>query len=153
MRALPIPVDDVDTEYPTCPVCGQAWKVATRAATPHAAPIDPPTDDRPRYRLTGPVAPLAKHPDTGADRLSLSWLCGDHTLTVAIPALDLVPCLAGADRTACRGGQPLDPHKRWAQVHQCRCCNNRGTHFVRRDGTHPPACRSITAIYTTEEQP
>ena len=132
--------DGQDHEYPACPACGQRWKVSERAHTPHATPVDPPAGDRRHYLVVGPRAPLTQLPDTGAARLHLTWLCGDHTMTVAYPALDLTPCLAGTNGAACRGGQPLTDGGRYPAVHECRCCNHRGTHYVRRDGAHLPTC-------------
>lgn len=144
MTHTPAPVlfDGTDTEYPTCPTCGQAWKVAHRAHDPHAIPVDPPTPDRPTYRVVGCTATLTVHPDTGDHRILMTWPCDGHTMTIAYPAVDLLPCLT-ADGHPCKGGQPLDPGKTgWGHVHRCRCCNHAGAHWVRRDGLHPPTCRA-----------
>lgn len=137
----PVLFDGTDTEYPTCPACGQRWKVSHLAHQPHAVPVDPPGPDRPTYRVIGCASAITRHPDTGDERVLLSWPCDGHRMTVALLAWDEVLCLSTETGEPCKGGQRPGPYERWLHGRRCSCCNNRGTHYAPRDGRQVPPCR------------
>lgn len=109
---LPIHLDNLwsDDSYPACPSCGQAWAVFDQPTSgrPHALPVDPPTPERRTYRPTGPDTPLTILPDTGGLYRHMEWDCNGHRMAIALPAMDLLLCIAGDGGTPCRAGTPHD---------------------------------------------
>lgn len=139
-----------DSDHPhalkgSCPHDGDGWQLVltTRTAVPIRA-VGARTYGIDRSRTITHAEP---HEATDGMSTVWSWACGDHTVLLPLPTVEVVGCTfeAGANGT-CRVrslhlNPPHDYYTNPRHGQACPCCGHQGTHTVRRDRAGElPAC-------------